>query len=365
MLPFDPEPRSRLSSEIAFDVALVSLAGLTGFGTKGLRSLVRHFGDDLGSVWQASPSEIRRLLSAGRVPAADRMSHEIFALQQSLIEEGRDKIADLKANDVAVIPPSQIPQRLAELPDRPWWLFVQGSSQVLYRGPYVAVVGTRDPSAQGMKATEIVVRTMAAYPMTLVSGLANGIDAAAHNIALRDNVPNVAFLGHGVNLTFPTETAYLRRRIVETGGAIVTEYLPDDHYRKQYFVQRNRLQAGLSNLVVATEGKADGGTAHTVRFASTYGRDLLGLKWEGTGGLANLVADQPRATILNIFDDEARRQLDHRLRQLAEDEGHKTYALRLVQLLLEREARHRTLRPEDASRLRARLDELAGGARDA
>jgi DNA processing protein len=362
MLPFEQESDSVPLSDVPFDLALLSLAGLEGFGHKGLRSLVRHFGDQLGAVWQTSPTEMGRLLADARVPAADRLSRAIFELHQSLLEKGHDRVRELRTGGVAVIPPSRIPHRLAELSDRPWWLFVEGSSEVLYRGPHIAVVGTRDPSPQGIKATEIVVRTMAPYPVTLVSGLANGIDAAAHNVALRDGVQNVAFLGHGVNLTFPAETAQVRRRIVETGGAVVTEYLPADHYRKQYFVQRNRLQAGLSNLVVAAEGTAAGGTAHTVRFASAYGRELLGLRWDGAGNLVNLVADQPRAAVLDIFEDDARRQLDQRLRQLADAEGQDTYALRLVDLLLEREARLRVLRPEDTARLRARLEEIARGA---
>jgi DNA protecting protein DprA len=268
----------------------------------------------------------------------------------------------LRASGISIVSPSQIPARLAELPDRPWWLFVEGSPEVLYAEPHVAVVGTREPTPLGIKATESVVRTMAAYPVVLVSGLANGIDAAAHATALRDGVKNLAFLGHGVRVIFPAETAQLRRRIVETGGAVVSEYLPTEHYRRQYFVQRNRLQAGIAELVVAVEGAVDGGTAHTVRFARTYHRRLVGLRWEGVGSLVDLIAQEPNSAVLDIFDDGDRRLLDQWFRQLAESAGKETYALRLVDLLLEREARFREIRPEDAVRLRARLEEIVGGA---
>lgn len=238
---------------------------------------------------------------------------------------------------------------------------MEGNSDVLYSEPHVAVVGTREPSPRGIKATETVVRTMAPYPVVLVSGLANGIDAAAHATALRDGVPNLAFLGHGVRVVFPAETAQLRRRIVETAGAVASEYLPTEHYRKQYFVQRDRLQAGIAELVVAIEGTAAGGTAHTVRFANAYHTRLVGLRWEGVGNLVDLIADESNGIVLDIFDDDDRRRLDELIRQLAESAGKETYALRLVDLLLQREARFRVIRPEDAVRLRTRLEQIVGG----
>jgi predicted Rossmann fold nucleotide-binding protein DprA/Smf involved in DNA uptake len=82
--------------------------------------------------------------------------------------------------------PSQLPPRLAALGDGPLWLFVEGEVRALVDGPHIAVVGTRDATRDGVRATEAAVRTLAAYPITLVSGLANGIDATAHMAALRD-----------------------------------------------------------------------------------------------------------------------------------------------------------------------------------
>lgn len=356
-LPFEQEPV--VQSDLPFDRALLSLAAVEGLGHKGLRALAAYLGDQLGAVWAMSPSQIRSVLSAGRVPAAERIAHEIHGLRAALLSKGRDALDALTHDGTHVISPSRIPDSLSTLSDRPWWLFVQGDSATLYDGPHIAVVGTRNPTPHGIKAAEIVVRTMAAYPVVLVSGLANGIDAAAHKTALRDGIRNIAFLGHGIDLTFPAETAELRSRILEDDGAVVTEYLPAEHYRKHYFVQRNRLQAAISRLVIAVEGTANGGTAHTVKFASAYGRHVLGVRWLGAGDLYQLVSHQPLSTILDVFDARGRQDLDMRIRGLAEAEGKDTFALRLVEHLLLREASVRGLRAEDLQKLRCTIDELA------
>jgi DNA protecting protein DprA len=355
---FPMEKTQPAESVLAFDVALMSLGCVQGLGHKGLRVLVEHYLDNLGAAWEAHRTDLADVLQAGKVPAAQRIAGEIDHNRSDLLARGERKAKELHAGRISVLKPSAIPSRLGGLPGRPWWLFVEGNPEALYQFPHVAVVGTRQPTSAGVKAAEAVLRTMAAYPITLISGLANGIDAAAHSVALRDGVQNVAFLGHGVNLTFPAETQDLRRRIVESGGAVVSEYLPDEHYRKQNFVQRNRLQAGLSDLVVGVEGKASGGTAHTVRFAVTYGRPLIGLKWQGSDDLVEMIEQQSGSEVLEIFSDDARRRLDERFRELAESRGHETYALRLVEILLAREARLRRVRRGDMLRLQSRISEI-------
>jgi hypothetical protein len=204
------------------------------------------------------------------------------------------------------------------------------------------------------------VRTLAAYPITLVSGLANGIDAVAHQAALRDGVRNVAFLGHGIDVVFPAETADIRARIVSAGGAVASEYLPGEHYRKAQFVQRNRLQAALADIVVAAEGQRTGGTAHTVRFAATYRRPIIGFTWPGVGDLADLIDTEPTGRLIDIFTTAGRRTFDALCRSTADSYGHTTFGLSLVERQLGREVELRALHPEDFKRLRQRLDNLLG-----
>jgi DNA protecting protein DprA len=141
-----------------------------------------------------------------------------------------------------------------------------------------AVVGTRNPTDHGLEAARRLSVTLARSGCIILSGLAEGIDAAAHQTAVDYGAPTVAVLGHGVDVVFPASTSRLRREIVDSGGAVVSEYLPNDSYTRERFVQRNRIQAALSKTVAVVEGKAKSGTAHTMRFARQMGREAFGVR---------------------------------------------------------------------------------------
>ena len=348
-------------TRVPFAVALLALGSVPNVNVRTLRPAVQNFGNRLGTLFELDTSQLRDLAQRLRL-APEAVQH--FAVhRERLVEQAAAQCEQLAARRVQVLSPEQLPDRLAELRDGPLWLFVQGDARALVDGPHVAVVGTRTASADGVRATHAAVRTMAAYPMTLVSGLANGIDAAAHGAALRDGVRNVAFLGHGTDLVFPAETAGLRSAIIDSGGCVASEYLPAERYRKAQFVQRNRLQAGLAHLVVAAEGGYTGGTAHTVRFAGTYRRPVVGFRWPGAGDLTRVVAEQPGGELIDIFDAAGRRAFDARCRALADDYGHRTFALELVERQLVREARQRNLTGDDLARLRALIKDLEHGGR--
>jgi DNA protecting protein DprA len=346
------------AAEMPFGPSLLALANASGLGQKGLSDLVGHLGRDIGLLLENDHVRTLAILQTAKIANARRVAENLAEGRKDLIEKGRQELERLAERKITLLAPGEIPPRLRALPDGPRWLFVQGNPEVLDDPPYVAVVGTRQPSQLGTKATEAVVRTMAAYPITLVSGLANGIDAAAHQVALRDSVTNVAFLGHGINVVFPAETSEIRQRIVESGGAVVSEYLPDDHYKRHFFVARNRLQAGLSNIVVAADGTASGGTAHTMRFAARYRRPTLGLQFDGAGNLAELVGEQDTGEVVKIFDPAGRRHLDQRFRALCTDAGKSTNGLALVERLLDREMRLRNIPRVDLEQLTTRLRRL-------
>ncbi|BBX60517.1 hypothetical protein TM48_04624 [Mycobacterium shottsii] len=232
---------------------------------KGLHSFVLRYGDELGAVFESTEEEISQAHAGGK-PSSNSyaIAREIKRDAGRLVESGALKRITLKAESVSLLGPSELPSKLLEMRDGPRWLFVQGDAALIEHSPHIAVIGTRNATPSGLAATLATIRTVAAYPVSIVSGLAEGIDAAAHDAALRYGLRNIAILGHGIDLTFPAATAEIRRRIISNGGAVVTEYPPTEHYRKQYFVQRNRIQAGLADLVIAAEGNSRGGTAHTI-----------------------------------------------------------------------------------------------------
>lgn len=357
-LDIDGLPHAHHVPDLPFGVALLAIGQAPGLGSKALADLVLRWGDDIGMLIEADRANVLAMLKAAKISNAQGVADVLATKRSDLVSAGHRDFARLRDRSIRLLGPGEIPSRLRALPDGPQWLFVQGDPAVLDRAPFVAVVGTREPSRLGVKATEAVVRTMAAYPITLVSGLANGIDAAAHRFALRDGVQNVAFLGHGINVVFPSETGEIREQIVASGGAVISEYLPDEPYRRQYFVARNRLQAGLSDVVIAADGTAAGGTAHTVRFAAKYARPTVGLRFDGEGSLPALVAEQTTGELLAIFEDAERRRLDGMFRSLCVTMGTRTNGLTLVEQLLDRELRFRDIPREDLERLAARLARL-------
>jgi DNA protecting protein DprA len=337
-----------------FGISLLALSGIKGLGTKGISALFDGFYGDLGRVWRADPENLKTILQKKKIPNTETIINNITTNYDRLLERGMTALSDLKRDNIHVIPLGQLPQPLQGMSDPPRWLFVEGNPEALFGRPSIAVVGTRQSSDEGIRATNSIVRVLSAYPVTLISGLAEGIDAQAHWSSLSNNIPNVAFLGHGIRLIFPRETQPIRRAIVEQGGAVASEYLPGEGYRKSTFVERNRLQAALANIVIPVEANAQSGTAHTVRFARQYKKPLIGIRWEGANGILTEL-ENDGDTIVDIFTREGRRVLDGNIRALADKVGASTYALKLGEECLMREIRTRAVRRSDFETLIANL----------
>jgi DNA processing protein len=161
------------------------------------------------------------------------------------------------------------PAGLRELSDPPAFVIARGT---LARSPWregTAIVGTREADGEAV-ATARALASRA--PAPIVSGLASGIDAAAHEGALAAGVPTVAYVGHGLGATFPPEHVELEERIVAAGGAIASELLPDERATRWSLVRRDRLQAAHAAAVVLVQSEPDGGAMHTLRFARELGR---------------------------------------------------------------------------------------------
>jgi DNA protecting protein DprA len=193
------------------------------------------------------------------------------------------------------------PTKFDALKDPPYWLFVDGNPVVLNQPPLMAVVGTREASHAGKKAAQVATFAAAESGFGLVSGLAEGIDAAAHSLAARYSMPQVGVLGTGINVIFPRTTAPLRRAIVETGGAVVSEYLPTENYGKAQFVRRNRLQAAFAAVVAPIEGAVSSGTAHTLRFAQELDKPIIGVR-HGASSESNEILELVRKLGFPMFD---------------------------------------------------------------
>jgi DNA processing protein len=165
------------------------------------------------------------------------------------------------------------PQRLAEIADPPPLLLVRGEVELLDR-PALAVVGARNASANGRMFAHNLASELADAGLLVVSGLARGIDTAAHEGALAAGAPTVAVIASGVDVAYPNDNAELMERIAET-GAIVSERPLGAVPQARHFPRRNRLISGLSLGVVVVEAAPQSGSLITARLAAEQGREVM------------------------------------------------------------------------------------------
>lgn len=166
------------------------------------------------------------------------------------------------------------PGLLKEIHDPPRRLWVQGDSDFLSRGLLIAVVGARECTGYGKKAAYELSRELARAGATVVSGLAYGIDTAAHQGALDGGGKTVAVLGCGIDLPYPAGNVALKSKIAES-GAVVSEFSPGTEAAPWTFPQRNRIISGISRGVVVVEAGLKSGSLITSDFALQQGREVF------------------------------------------------------------------------------------------
>ena len=165
------------------------------------------------------------------------------------------------------------PEALREIYDPPPVLWIRGDCGLLSR-PGIAVVGTRQPSPYGSGMAEMLSRDLAARGLVIQSGMARGVDTAAHKGALEARGKTLAVWGTGIDVVYPKENKRLAERIVETGGAIVSEFPLGTFPAPQNFPLRNRILSGLSIGVLVIEAGEYSGTRITARCAMEQNRDV-------------------------------------------------------------------------------------------
>lgn len=170
---------------------------------------------------------------------------------------------------------SRYPESLRRLTDPPAVLYVRGKLDAVANPRAVAVVGTRRATVNGLEIASRISHHLSDNSWVVVSGLALGIDAAAHTGALRGPAPTVAVLAHGLEQAKPKANAQLAHQILEQGGAWVSEHWVGSGGTPDQFVARNRLQVGLAAGSVIVEGAASSGTASHARFCIRENKPLF------------------------------------------------------------------------------------------
>jgi len=252
------------------------LAMVRGVGAILGRKLLQAVGNDVESLWTQSEADLRALPGVG--------SQLIAALRDSYADITAP-ILDLCATEnISLLCPDDEawPESLAVLDDAPLLLFFQGDVSSLSGEQMLAVVGARKASREGMLVTRRWCHYLSDKETTIVSGMAYGIDAAAHGGALQGNSPTIAVLGCG--LAALSEQQQDQARAVAAQGCVVSEFLPAISARPEYFPRRNRIIAGLSHATLVMEAEVRSGSLITARQALEYGREVFAVPGSVLGG---------------------------------------------------------------------------------
>ncbi len=195
---------------------------------------------------------------------------------------------------------SEWPPLLTEIPDHPTELNIAGILPDPEKFIYLTVVGSRRYSAYGRDACQALIGGLGGYPIAIVSGLALGIDAIAHEAALKAGLPTIAVPGSGLApaVLHPSTNYGLAERILAAGGCLLSEFPPDFQATLYSFPQRNRIMAGLSPATIIVEATSKSGTLITARLALDYNREVLVVPGpifnEGSSGTLRLLKDGAR-----------------------------------------------------------------------
>jgi DNA processing protein len=234
-------------------------ANASGEETRAFRGAERVFEASLTELEAAGmPAKAAQFVSDGRARAAAEKEVERVAEAGGFFLTREDEA---------------YPGRLLNIYDPPAVLWVRGDAALLER-PGIAVVGTRHPTPYGAGMAEMLARDLANRRMVILSGMARGVDSAAHKGALDAGGKTVAVWGTGIDVVYPKENKKLAERIVASGGAIVSEYPLGTFPAPQNFPLRNRILSGMSVGVLVVEGGEYSGTRITARCAMEQNRDV-------------------------------------------------------------------------------------------
>jgi len=242
------------------------LNSVPGVGPITLSRLLENFHNDPWEILTANESELKKVRGVG-----EQASAAIYKAQSSgWLDKEKEKLEKMGGGFLFG---SEISQYLKELSDPPIGLYCLGEIPMM---PCISIVGTRIPSMYGKKMARKIASELAESGICIVSGMARGVDSAAHEGALEAGGKTLAFLGSGLDIIYPPENLNLYRKI-QNSGAVLSEFPLGRRADRRTFPMRNRLVAGVSLGVIVIESAKAGGSMITARFAAEQGRTVFAL----------------------------------------------------------------------------------------
>lgn len=255
-----------MNNDLLYQVALTLVPNI---GNIHAKSLVNIYGD-AQSVFKAKKKDLEQIEGIGTIRANSIKGFNDF-------ESSEAEVAFIEKYKITplFITNKNYPQRLLNCYDCPTLLLYRGNAD-LNMSKIVSVVGTRNNSEYGKNICEKMIADLAAENILIVSGLAFGIDTIAHKAALKNNLPTVGVLAHGLDRIYPSQNKNIAKQMTEQGG-LLTEFLSNTNPDKQNFPKRNRVVAGMCDAVVVIETGKKGGSLITAALGNNYNKDVFAI----------------------------------------------------------------------------------------
>ena len=198
-------------------------------------------------------------------------------VSQQVIKRAEEEICFIERNGIKPLfyLDKEYPKRLQHCHDSPMMLYYKGNAD-LNMAKVVGVVGTRNVTDYGRYAAESIIENLSADNIMIISGLAYGVDAAAHRAALKYDLATVGVLGHGMQTIYPAENRKLSQKMLEKGG-VLTEFVNGTKPDRENFPKRNRIVAGMVDCLLVVESALKGGAMITAELANSYDREVFAL----------------------------------------------------------------------------------------
>lgn len=284
---------------------LLLLARVPGIGPARLRALVNHFGDpraaleasarSLGRVQGIDRTSAQSVAASARAPARSALEREVAAQLSRLNKAG---------GRIVTFWDAEYPENLKRIYDPPPYLWVLGALQPRDASG-IAVVGTRSPTPYGIQVADRMSAGLACLGLPVISGLARGIDTAAHRAAVRAGGRTVAVIGSGIDVIYPPENRGLAQTLLQE-GAIISEFEMGAKPDAVNFPRRNRLVSGISLGVLVVETGPEGGAMITAHLALDQGREVFATPSplrEGLRSGTNKLIREGKALLVESVDD--------------------------------------------------------------
>jgi DNA processing protein len=258
-----------MSSNLIYSIALSLFPRI---GSVNSRRLVAYLGS-LNAVFEATPKTLKDIPGIG-----EGLIKTVIENRDEVLKRAEKEINFIRKYDLRTFfyLDREFPRRLAQCDDAPVILFQKGNIG-LNHPKIISVVGTRNATDYGRQMTEELIAGLsgASIDVLVVSGLAFGIDAAAHKSALKHRLPTLGVVGHGLDKMYPSEHTNLAREMVMAGGGVLSDFTSCSKIDPGNFPRRNRIIAGLSDCTIVVESGAKGGALVTADIANSYNRDVF------------------------------------------------------------------------------------------